>query len=284
MLRWKKSYREASKFSKRVVWVGGGIVVIFLLLALLSPILVPYNPEDYEGNESFSSPGIPHLMGTTKLGYDVFSRLIAGSRIAFTVVVLATSIAMLIGLPLGLISGYFRGKVDRFLVMVMDSVYAFPSLLLAITVAALLGRGVFNAAIAISVVYTPQYFRVIRNHVLSVREEVYVEAARALGAKPRTILQKYILFNVIQSVPVILTLNAADAILTLAGLGFLGYGVTPPTPEWGYDLSKAMGDFVSGIWWTSFFPGIFIVLLTLGFTLLGEGLNDLLNPLLRGKK
>ncbi|MCH7760725.1 ABC transporter permease [candidate division TA06 bacterium] len=283
-MRWKLSYREASGFSKAVVWTGGGIVLLFLLTALLSPWLVPYNPVDYEENQPYTSPGSQNWMGTTKLGYDVFSRLLAGSRIAFTVILLATSFAMFIGLPLGLISGYSRGKMDRFLVMVMDSVYAFPSLLLAITVAALLGRGVVNAALAISVVYIPQYFRVIRNHVLSVREEVYVEAARGLGASRRIILQKYILFNVIQSVPVILTLNAADAILTLAGLGFLGYGVTPPTPEWGYDLSKAMGDFASGIWWTSFFPGVFIVFLTLGFSLLGEGLNDLLNPLLRGKK
>jgi len=284
MIRWRTSYREASKFSRRVVWVGGGIVLLFLLLASLSPILTPYNPINSERNDPFTSPGFKHWMGTTKMGYDVFSRLLSGSRIAFIVILLATTLAMLIGLPLGLISGYSRGKIDRFLVMLMDSVYAFPSLLLAITVAALLGRGVVNASLSISVVYIPQYYRVIRNHVLSVREEVYVEAARALGASRWTILRKYILFNVIQSVPVILTLNAADAILTLAGLGFLGYGVTPPTPEWGYDLSKAMGDFASGIWWTSFFPGVFIVLLTLGFTLLGEGLNDILNPLLRGRR
>ena len=131
--------------------------------------------------------------------------------------------------------------------------------------------------------YVPQYFRVVRNHTLSVKEEPFVEAARALGAKERTILSRYVFFNVVQSVPVILTLNAADAILTLASLGFLGYGVQPPTPEWGYDISQAITDVASGIWWTAFWPGIAIVVLVTGLTLVGEGLNDVINPLLRAR-
>ena len=168
----------------------------------------------------------------------------------------------------------------------MDSLFAFPYLLLAIVIAFLLadkiGRGVASAAIAISIVYIPQYFRVVRNHVISVREESYVEAARALGAKPRTIIRKYVLQNVIQSVPVIATLNAADAILTLAALGFLGYGIQPTdAAEWGYDLQRAIADAGAGIWWTGLFPGLAIVALVTGLTLLGEGLNDVLNPVLR---
>jgi peptide/nickel transport system permease protein len=141
---------------------------------------------------------------------------------------------------------------------------------------------VLTAAIAISVVYIPQYFRVVRNHVTSVREEPYVEAARALGARPRTIIWRYVLFNVIQNVPVIATLNAADAILTLAALGFLGYGIQPTdAAEWGYDLQRAIADAGAGIWWTGLFPGIAIVLLVTGLTLVGEGLNDIINPVLR---
>src|SRR5206468_11200638 len=144
------------------------------------------------------------------------------------------------------------------------------------------GRGVVTAALSISIVYIPQYFRVVRNHVISVREEPYVEAARALGAKPRTIIRKYVLQNVIQNVPVIATLNAADAILTLAALGFLGYGIQPTdAAEWGYDIQRAISDAGAGIWWTGLYPGLAIILLVTGLTLLGEGLNDVLNPVIR---
>ena len=145
-----------------------------------------------------------------------------------------------------------------------------------------LGHGVVTAAVAISIVYIPQYFRVVRNHVISVREEAYVEAARAIGARPRTIIRRYVLQNVVQNVPVIMTLNAADAILTLAALGFLGYGIQPTeAAEWGYDIQRAISDAGAGIWWTGVFPGLAIVLLVTGLSLLGEGLNDVINPVLR---
>jgi peptide/nickel transport system permease protein len=187
---------------------------------------------------------------------------------------------------LGLISGYFAGPLDRVLVLIMDALFAFPYLLLAIVIAFLLGgQGVINAAIAITVVYIPQYFRVVRNHVISVREEPYVEAARALGARPFTIMRKYVFFNVVQNVPVIGTLNAADAILTLAALGFLGYGIQPTAgAEWGYDINRAISDASGGIWWTGLYPGLAIVLLVTGLTLLGEGLNETLNPVLRRRR
>src|SRR5699024_10323940 len=201
--------------------------------------------------------------------------------------ILAVSIAMVIGVPLGLASGYHGGKIDRALVTVMDAVYAFPPLVLAIIISFVLAAysspGVFSAAAAVGLVYTPQYFRVVRNQTLSVKQEPFVEAARSLGAKSRTILSKYVFFNVIHTVPVILTLNAADSILTLAALGFLGYGVQPPTPEWGYDISQAISDVAAGVWWTAFWPGLAIVVLVTGLTLLGEGINDVINPLLRAK-
>ncbi len=202
---------------------------------------------------------------------------------------MALVFSLLIGVPLGLISGYVGGKLDRALVLIMDALFAFPYLLLAIVIAFLLsdkiGQGIFSAAVAITVVYIPQYFRVVRNHVISVREEPYVEAARALGAKPTTIIRRYVLQNVIQNVPAIATLNAADAILTLAGLGFLGYGIQPTdAAEWGYDLNRAIDDAGAGIWWTGLFPGLAIVLLVTGFTLVGEGLNDVLNPVIRSRR
>jgi peptide/nickel transport system permease protein len=175
------------------------------------------------------------------------------------------------------------------LVLIMDALFAFPYLLLAIVIAFLLsdklGQGVITAAVAITIVYIPQYFRVIRNHVISVREENYVEAARALGAPRRTIIRRYVLNNVIQSVPALATLNAADAILTLAALGFLGYGIQPTdAAEWGYDLQRAIDDAGAGIWWTGLFPGMAIVLLVTGFTLVGEGLNDIVNPVIRHRR
>jgi peptide/nickel transport system permease protein len=167
--------------------------------------------------------------------------------------------------------------------------YAFPYLLLAIVIAFLLsnsiGKGVLTAAIAISAAYVPLYFRVVRNQVIALREESYVEAARALGAKPFTIIRKYVFHNVVQNVPPIATLNAADAILVLTALGFLGYGIQPTdAAEWGYDISRAVSDSASGIWWTGLFPGLAIVLLVTGLTLLGEGLNETMNPVLRRRR
>jgi peptide/nickel transport system permease protein len=220
---------------------------------------------------------------------DVLSRVIWGSRTAIEVVVLAVVFSIAIGVPLGLISGYVGGKLDRVLVLINDALFAFPYLLLAIVIAFLLsdklGQGIVTAAVAITVVYVPQYFRVVRNHVISVREEPYVEAARALGAPRWTIIRRYVLSNVIQSVPSIATLNAADAILTLAALGFLGYGIQPTdAAEWGYDINRAIDDVGAGIWWTGLFPGLAIVLLVTGFTLVGEGLNDVLNPLIRKRR
>ena len=204
-------------------------------------------------------------------------------------ILLAVAISIVIGVPLGLVSGYLGGWLDRVLVLVTDALFAFPSLLLAIIVniavaggtSSKLG-GILAAAISITVVYVPQYFRVVRNATVAAREEPYVEAARALGASPRVIMTRYIFGNVVQTVPVIATLNAGDAILTLAGLGFLGYGIEPSAgAEWGHDLSRAVSDTAAGIWWTGLYPGLAIVLIVVGVTLVGESLNDVLNPLLR---
>jgi peptide/nickel transport system permease protein len=283
--------REARGVPRWVLWSGVVITLIFVILAVFAPIISPYDFDEYRtaSGERFGKqqpPSADHPFGTNVLGTDVLSRVIYGARTALEVVVIAVFFSAIIGLPLGLLSGYFGGRLDRVLVLIMDSLFAFPYLLLAIVVAFLLsdkmGRGVLTAAVAISVVYIPQYFRVVRNHVISVREESYVEAARALGAKPRTVISRYVVQNVIQNVPVIATLNAADAILTLAALGFLGYGIQPTdAAEWGYDLQRAIADAGAGIWWTGLFPGLAIVALVTGLTLLGEGLNDVLNPVLR---
>jgi peptide/nickel transport system permease protein len=281
---------QARGFARTMLWIGGGLTLFFVLLALLAPLISPYDFDTYRADgrrfPQLAHPSSEHWMGTTVQSTDVLSRVIWGAQTELKVVILALVFSLALGVPLGLVSGYLGGALDRGLVLVMDALFAFPYLLLAIVIAFLLsdrlGQGVLTAALAITVVYTPQYFRVVRNHVISVREEPYVEAARALGAKPGTIMRKYVFFNVVQNVPVIATLNAADAILTLAGLGFLGYGIQPSdAAEWGYDIQRAVSDATSGIWWTGLFPGTAIVLLVTGLTLLGEGLNETINPVLR---
>jgi peptide/nickel transport system permease protein len=276
-----------------ILFTGLGLVALFVVLAVFAPLIAPYGFDQVTTDGArFPKQGSPdssHLFGTTVQSTDVLSRVVWGSRTAIEVVVLAVVFSLLIGVPLGLLSGYLGGRLDRVLVLITDALFAFPYLLLAIVIAFLLsdtvGQGVLTAAIAITVVYIPQYFRVVRNHVISVREESYVEAARALGAPRRTIIRKYVLSNVIQNVPPIATLNAADAILTLAALGFLGYGIQPTeAAEWGYDLQRAIDDAGAGIWWTGLYPGLAIVLLVTGFTLVGEGLNDVLNPLIRHRR
>jgi peptide/nickel transport system permease protein len=286
--------RQAEGAPKRLLYVGTAIVVLFLVLAIFAPLIAPYGFDQIDANGTRfpkqASPSSAHLFGTTVQSTDVLSRVIWGSRTAVEVVVLSLVFSISIGVPLGLVSGYIGGKLDRGLVLINDALFAFPYLLLAIVIAFLLadklpGEGIVTAAVAITVVYVPQYFRVVRNHVISVREESYVEAARALGAPRRTIIRRYVLSNVIQNVPALATLNAADAILTLAALGFLGYGIQPTdAAEWGYDINRAIDDAGAGIWWTGLFPGLAIVLLVTGFTLVGEGLNDVLNPLIRKRR
>jgi peptide/nickel transport system permease protein len=218
------------------------------------------------------------IMGTDNLGRDVFSRILYGAETVLKVALLSAIFSALVGVPVGLLSGFVGGQLDRVISLVMDSIYSFPGLILAIAMAAMLGPGVLNMAIAISVVYVPTYFRMVRGQTLAVKEELYVEAARSLGARATTILRLYVFPNVIPSIVVIFSMNIADAILTEAGLSFLGLGIDPSVPDWGYDLSKGKAFLPGGHWWIITFPGMMIALVALGFALLGEGLNEILNP------
>jgi peptide/nickel transport system permease protein len=200
-------------------------------------------------------------------------RTLAGAGVALEVVALALVLALVIGVPLGMLSGYLGGAVDRLLVLLMDTLYTLPVLLLSVVLAFLLGRGLPNAAAALCVVYVPQYFRVVRNQTASVKAELFVEAAESLGAGPYWILRHYLLRNVITSVPVVLTLNAADAVLVLGGLGFLGLGLPESVPEWGSDLQQALTALPIGIWWTAIYPGLAMFVLVLGLSFIGEGLD-----------
>jgi peptide/nickel transport system permease protein len=269
--------------SQQMMRVGLVITAIFVAFALLAPLLqavgLLQNPMEFLDNPPHQPPSLQHWFGTTKLGYDVFSRTIFGTQAAVQVVLLATTLSLFIGVPLGMVSGYRGGWLDRALLFLMDALYTLPTILLSITLAFVVGRGVLNAAIALSIVYIPQYYRVVRNHTVSVKTELFVEAAQAMGASTWTVLTRYLFLNVVQSVPVLFTLNAADAILMLASLGFLGLGLPDEVPEWGYDLRQALdGLSTGGIWWTTLFPGLAMTLMVVGLSLLGEGLNTLLNP------
>jgi peptide/nickel transport system permease protein len=222
--------------------------------------------------------GRRYLLGTDNLGRDISSRLIWGGRTVLGVAITSALLSSVVGISLGLISGFVGGGLDRILSLIMDSIYSFPGLLLAIAMAAMLGPGLLNVAVAISVIYIPTFYRVVRGQVLSAKEELYIEAARSLGAKSVTILRRYIFPNVIASVVVVFSLNIADAILTAAGLSFIGLGLPPDVPDWGYDLSKGHQFLVAGRWWMITFPGILITLIAVGFSLLGEGLSEILNP------
>jgi peptide/nickel transport system permease protein len=259
---------------------GAVLLVVVVSMTLLSPYIAPYNPI-IEVGPALQPPSSQFPMGTDHLGRDVYSRVIYGSIVALEVSMISSLLSSLIGTPFGLLSGFLGGKTDRLFSIVMDSIYAFPGLILAIAIAAMMGPGVINMSIAIAVVYIPTYFRMIRGQVLSIKEELYVDAARALGARNSTILFRYIFANVIPSLVVVLSLNIADAILTEAGLSYLGLGIPPPTPDWGFDLSKGKSFLPGGYWWMITFPGLMIVIVVLGFSLLGEGLNQILNPRLR---
>jgi peptide/nickel transport system permease protein len=289
--------RATSGFQRGMLLAGAVIILFFLVLAAFAPLIAPYgfNADSSHGVQfgTQQPPSAKHWFGTTIGGEDVLSRVVFGAQTAVEVVALAVLISIVVGVPLGLLSGFFGGWLDRILVLITDALFAFPSLLLAIIISITVSNGassrsgsILSAAIAITVVYVPQYFRVVRNATVAAREEPYVEAARALGATPLVLMRRYIFGNVVQTVPVIATLNAGDAILTLAGLGFLGFGIEPSSgAEWGFDLNRAVqNDVANSVWWSGTFPGLAIVLLVVGVTLVGESLNDVLNPLLRTSK
>ena len=235
------------------------------------------------GNPIFSAPSLDHWCGTDRLGRDVCIRTLAGSGVALKVVFFAVSFAVLVGIPLGILSGYVGGLLDRGLVLLMDTLYTIPVLLLSVVMAFLLGRGVLNASIALCVVYIPQYFRLVRNQTSQVKSELYIEAAISMGASPLWVIRKYLLKNVLTSIPVVLTLNAADAVLVLGGLGFLGLGLPENVPEWGSDLNMALIALPTGVWWTALYPGLAMFILVLGLSFVGDGLENLISKTDFGK-
>lgn len=272
---WKEAWQ--SFYKNRLALAGLIIVVFFILLAIIAPFIAPYNYSDQVLTERMQAPSSKHWFGTDDLGRDIISRVLYGARISLWVGFFSVLGSVVMGTILGLVAGYYGRWVDTIISRLFDIMLAFPSILLAIAVVSILGPSLQNALIAIAVVNIPNFGRLVRSKVLSVKQEEYIMAARAVGMKDSRILFHHILPNSISPVIVQATLAIATAIIEAAALGFLGLGAQPPTPEWGKMLADSR-NYITQAPWTLFFPGIAIILTVLGFNLMGDGLRDVLDP------
>ncbi len=261
-----------------MIIIGAVTISTIVIMTLMAPYVSPYNPSAINVGPILQPPSLKFPMGTNHLGEDMLSRVLSGGATMLEVALLSMVVCMIGGIPIGLLASFTGGVADKAASLVMDSIYAFPGLVLAIAIAAMLGPGVVNMSLAIAVVYIPSYYRIVRSQVLTIKELNYVEAARSLGARSTKILTRYIFPNLLPSVVVVATINLADAILTEAGLTFVGLGLPVSTPDWGWDLTYGRELLASGAWWVIGFSGLMIVITAFGFTILGEGLSELLNP------
>jgi peptide/nickel transport system permease protein len=259
------------------LWVGGVIVALWLLSALLAPVLTQYPPDEVMGEKRLQSPSASHPFGTDALGRDMFSRVVFGSRIAIGMAVLGVSIAAIIGVSAGLAAGFYGNWLDQVISRVMEVWLAFPALLLAIIIVARLGPSVRNAVVALGIVGVPSFYRLTRGSTFSARKMVYVEAARAVGASDLRILLRHILPNIAPALVVLATTRMGVLILAGGGLSFIGLGAQPPQPEWGA-LLAAGRDYMDVAPWLAVFPGLCITLTVAGLNLLGDGVRDVLDP------
>jgi len=259
---------------------GAVIVGIFIFLALFGGHLAPYDPNDVEIGDRFLSPSSEHPFGTDKMGRDVLSRLMSGAKYSVRAGLVVLAISLPVGVILGGIAGMYGGWIDELIMRITDVFLAFPSLILAMAFSAALGPSLFNAMLALAVVWWPYYTRLIRGQALSVRESNYVEAARSRGASRWYIMVRHILPNCFSPVLVTLTLDMGLIVIATAGLSFLGFGAQPPQAEWGRMVSDGR-IYLMRAWWVTVFPGLAIALTVLGFNLLGDGIRDALDPKLR---
>jgi len=256
---------------------GGVLIIIYVLSALLAPVEFSGNPSAPNLINSLEPPSLKDPLGTDELGRSILGRIIYGSRVSLVIAVGVVFVGLVCGIPLGLVSGYYGGKIDFIIQRATDTMLAFPGFLLALALVAVLGVGINNTVISIGISMIPLYIRLVRGCVLAIREEVYVEAARAVGTRDAQILLRHILPNVMVPITVQTSLSMGTAILFAAGLGFLGIGVQPPTPEWGAMLGSAR-SYLFHAPHVATFPGIAIFLAVLSFNLLGDGLRDALDP------
>ena len=263
-------------FMKKEGLAGVLIVSIISVLSILAPIIALYDPLDQRLDERLNPPSFRHIMGTDKLGRDIFSRVLYGGRISLFIAISSVALAVAIGILIGLISGYVGGSIDNALMRITDMFLSFPALILALAIAAMLRPGLVNVIVAIALSTWPQYARIVRAITLQIKSEPYIEAALSIGSTRVRVLATHIVPMVIPQTMIQATLNLGGAILTAAGLGFLGFGVPPPTPEWGLMVSEGR-DLIQSHWWISTFPGLMIFLSVVGFNLIGDQLRDILD-------
>lgn len=267
-------------FRYRNLAVGGAMISMLLVMGLLAPLLAPYNPYAQNLAISFEHPSAAHLFGTDAYGRDVFSRILYGARLSLLEIVVSVGLSLSIGVPLGLISGYFGGFLDQALTWLTDLLYAFPGIVLAILIVAILGPSLVNTLLAISIFSVPVYTRLTRNLAVKVKQMDYTEAALALGAGPWRILFHHVLRNSLLPILVQSSFTAGDVVLTASGLSFLGLGAQPPTAEWGSMMSEGR-NFLGVATHLSLFPGLVITFAVLGLNIFGDGLRDRLDPRFR---
>lgn len=255
--------------------VGSVIVFMFLAVTVLAPVLTPYDPTQGDFLAAQLPPVVGHPLGTDQYGRDLLTRVLYGSRTALLAILVADGIALVAGSALGLAAGFYGGATDSIIMRVVDVLLAFPYLLLALIIVAALGPSLFNAMVAIGVVYTPQYARLLRGKALSIRQQEFVQSARALGARDVRVMLRHVLPNSLVPILVTATLQAGTVIVETAGLSFLGLGAQPPTPDWGAILADGQTYFLTS-WWIATFPGLAILIVVLGFNLVGDALRDTL--------
>jgi peptide/nickel transport system permease protein len=261
----------------RGAMIGLGIVMLLLAVAALAPVIRPHDPTEMGVGPSLQAPSFAHLFGTDKFGRDLFSRVISGARLTLFIGLLAVAIACSIGSLLGMLAGYFGGKVDNVIMRLVDVMFSFPDILIALSVVALLGPSLRNAVIAVGISAIPWYARLVRGTVLVEREKQYFEAAKSLGASDVRLAVRHIVPNALPPILVLATLGFSTAVLSAAALSFLGLGAQPPEPEWGLELALGR-DLMRKAPWIMTFPGIAIAISVLGFNLLGDGLREALDP------
>jgi peptide/nickel transport system permease protein len=275
---WRVVMRQLRR--NRTAMIGAAILLIEIILAIGAPVFAPYDPLDQNPRAALQAPSREHLMGTDDTGRDLFSRVIWGARISLRVGIVSVLIGGGIGILLGVVAGYRGGWLDNLIMRFMDLLLAFPGILLALGIIAILGPGLSNVMLAVGISSIPGYTRVARGSTLALRQREFVTSARSIGAKDRRIMLRYILPNVLPPLVVLATLGIAGAILTAAGLSFIGLGAVPPTPEWGAILTLGR-KYINQAWWYTTFPGIAIMITVLGINMLGDALRDALDPKLR---
>ena len=272
-----RTFLSASKSSKILFTLGLAIDTMLIILVLFGPLIAPYDPLQMTAN-TFSPPTSQNLMGTDSLGRDLFSRLVVGTRYSLGVSLIAVGVSIVIGVLLGSVSGYFGGPIDRVLTIIMDSLYIFPGFIFVLIIAVVLGPGIWQTAMAMSFGWIPGNFRLIRSLTMSVKERGFIEAERIIGASDWHIIRYHIAPYFLSVLFVTISLGMARGTLAVSGLGFLGLGIPPPTPEWGTELAQGRQFLLRGAWWLVICPGFFVMLAMLGFNLLSEGLDEIFNP------